>query len=248
MNKRVMSVVALAAMLAAPVQAACWTRDEAAAAGVRQLQSMLMVTALRCQAGGEGMMADYNQFVSANRTAIVAENERIRAHFIHAQGVLPGERAYDSFTTSMANGYGAGAGAPRSCRMAASLAHEASGMGGSREGLLMLVSRLGLEARLPEGRCEGPASLGVASAAPVQAPPYAPASPYAAVRYAAAEESASGAEERKPDAASEEMPPMEAYVEAAFAPPPSYGPAAGARAPAPMEMAYASAPAMIGPR
>lgn len=156
-------------LVVAPVQASCWTHDEAAAAGIRQLQSMLMVTALRCQAGGEGMMADYNKFVTANRGAIAAENDRIRGHFIHTSGAVLGQRAYDSFTTSMANGYGAGEGAPESCGAAADLAREASTMAGSHDGLMMFVTRLGLEAHLPEGRCETRAAVALASAASVAA-------------------------------------------------------------------------------
>jgi hypothetical protein len=178
MTKGLMAVAAAAAMVAVPAQAACWTVDEASAANIRQFQSMLMVTALRCQAAGEGMMVDYNQFVSSNRQAIVSENDHIRAHFIHAQGAVQGQRAYDSFTTSMANGYGAGEGAPASCRAAADLAREASAMAGSREGLLLLVNRLQLEARMPEGRCDVRAPLMVASATPAR--PYGVPVAYAA--------------------------------------------------------------------
>jgi hypothetical protein len=191
MIKGIWAAAAAAAMVAVPAQAACWTADEASAAGIRQLQSMLMVTALRCQAAGEGMMVDYNQFVSANRQAIMAENDRIRTHFIHAQGAVLGQHAYDSFTTSMANGYGAGEGAPTSCNGAADLAREASAMAGSRDALLLLVSRLQLEARLPEGRCEARAPMAVASAAPGPGIRYAaaggrPSAMVATVAYASA--------------------------------------------------------------
>ena len=180
--KKVVAVMTAGALLAGAARAGCWTREEASAAGIRQLQSMLMVTALRCQAAGTGMMSDYNAFVTSNRQAIAAENDRIRGHFVHAQGGIAGERAYDSFTTSMANGYGAGEGAPQSCAAAAALAQEAGSMQGSVDGLLLLVARLGLSAQLPEGRCEmaGPMTMmTMASVAAVRAPAYAaaPASP-----------------------------------------------------------------------
>src|SRR3569832_1686497 len=107
MFRNFLCAATVAAVVTAPIQAACWNADEASAAGVRELQSMLMVAALRCQVAGHPMMDDYNQFVQANRTTIGAMNDRLKAHFIRTFGAVGGQRAYDSFTTSMANGFGA---------------------------------------------------------------------------------------------------------------------------------------------
>jgi hypothetical protein len=148
----------------APVRAACWKADEASAAGVRELQSMLMVAALRCQVAGHPMMNDYNAFVQSNRAAIGAMNDRIKAHFIRAFGPAGGQRAYDSFTTSMANGYGAASSGADVCADADSLAREGAGMAGSIEGLQLLAERQGLVAKLPDGLCEGVARTEYASA------------------------------------------------------------------------------------
>jgi hypothetical protein len=164
MFKKVMLAATSAAVAIAPVHAACWKADEASAAGVRELQSMLMVAALRCQVAGHPMMSDYNQFVQSNRTAIGAMNERIKAHFIRAFGPVGGQRAYDAFTTSMANGYGAASSGADVCADADSLAREGAGMGGSVEGLQLLAERQGLVAKLPEGLCEGVARSEYAAA------------------------------------------------------------------------------------
>lgn len=164
MFRKFLCAATMAAVAVAPVQAACWKADEASAAGVRELQSMLMVAALRCQVAGHPMMNDYNDFVSANRAAIGAMNERIKAHFIRTFGPAGGQRAYDSFTTSMANGYGAASSGAEVCADADSLAREGAGMGGSIEGLKLLAERQGLTARLPEGLCEGVARTDYASA------------------------------------------------------------------------------------
>jgi hypothetical protein len=153
-KKMVLAVVA-AAVSTASVQAACWNAEEASAAGVRELQSMLMVAALRCQVAGHPMMNDYNAFVQANRGAIGAMNDRIKSHFIRTFGPVGGQRAYDSFTTSMANGYGAASSGAEVCGDADSLAREAAQMNGSVEGLKLLVERQGLAAKLPEGLCAG---------------------------------------------------------------------------------------------
>ena len=125
---------------------------------------MLMVAALRCQVAGHPMMNDYNQFVQANRTTIGAMNDRLKAHFIRTFGVVGGQRAYDSFTTSMANGYGAASSGADVCADADSLALEGVGMSGSIEGLKLLAERQGLVAKLPEGLCAGVARTDYAAA------------------------------------------------------------------------------------
>ncbi len=159
MIKGVFAAVTAIAVSLAPVQAACWKSDEASAAGVRELQSMLMVAALRCQVAGHPMMDDYNRFVEANRAAIGTMNERIKAHFIRTLGPMGGQHAYDSFTTSMANGYGAAPSGADICGDADSLAREAAGMAGSIDGLMLLAEREGLTAKLSEGLCEGAAPV-----------------------------------------------------------------------------------------
>jgi len=155
MFRKVLLAATAAALISAPIQAVCWKSDEASAAGVRELQSMLMVAALRCQVSGHPMMGDYNDFVQSNRGAISAMNDRLKAHFIHSFGPVGGQRAYDSFTTSMANGYGAAASGADVCGDADSLAREGAALHGSVEGLMLLAERQGLVAKLPEGLCQG---------------------------------------------------------------------------------------------
>ena len=164
MVRNILVAATAASVAIAPLQAACWKSDEASAAGVRELQSMLMVAALRCQVSGHPMMDDYNAFVQSNRAAIGAMNDRIKAHFIHAFGPVGGQRAYDSFTTSMANGYGAASSGADVCADADSLALEGAGMSGSIEGLKLLAERQGLVAKLPEGLCAGVARTDYAAA------------------------------------------------------------------------------------
>ena len=165
MFKKMLIAATTVAVTTAPVHATCWKSDEASAASVRELQSMLMVAALRCQVSGYPMMNDYNQFVQSNRSAIVAMNDRIKAHFIRAFGPVGGQRAYDSFTTSMANGYGAAASGADVCGEADSLAREGASMNGSIDGLTLLAERQGLVAKLPEGLCQATPPAIYASAA-----------------------------------------------------------------------------------
>lgn len=167
MLKKVLTAAIAAAVVTSPIQATCWKSDEVSAAGVRELQSMLMVAALRCQVAGFPMMEDYNNFVQSNRTAIGAMNDKLKAHFIRAMGPVGGQRGYDSFTTSMANGYGGAASGADACGEAHSLAREGAMLQGSVEGLMLLAERQGLVAKLPEGLCASASPLTFAAASGV---------------------------------------------------------------------------------
>lgn len=159
-----------AAIVAAPVNAACWNSEETAAATVRELQSMLMVAALRCQVAQHDMTHEYNDFLKANKTLIQRGNDRLKAHFVKASGPVAGQRAYDAFATHLANGYGADGSSGDVCSAMASLAQEAALVAGDQDGLLLLADRQGLSTELPGGTCrkapgKAPAALIASDAA-----------------------------------------------------------------------------------
>lgn len=145
MNRFGNVVVAMAAaalcLASAPANAAtCWAKEDAAAAAkVRELQTMLMVGALRCRASGIDILPSYNAFVSAHRKTIAAMNDRLKAHFA-TSGPAEGQRRYDRFTTALANGYGAGMTGPESCAEMSDLAREARAADGSAE-LIAIAKR-----------------------------------------------------------------------------------------------------------
>ena len=147
--------LAIGAMTAGQARAAasCWTTEEAAAAKVRDLQTMLMVAALRCHGSGTDVLADYNRFVAANRPVLVSANSLLKAHFVRIQGGA-GQRGYDSFTTSLANSYGAAGSGTETCADMAGLAQE-----GAQPGvvLLALAEGRGLDPAARDERC--PATL-----------------------------------------------------------------------------------------
>ncbi|MET0271111.1 MAG: hypothetical protein ABW173_11860 [Sphingomonas sp.] len=104
MMRRFGAVCALIGLAAAtPAAAGCWTAPEREAAQIRELQTMLMVAALRCHAVGIEITGDYNGFVRASRPAIEAANLRIKTHFAADGGT---QADYDRFTTALANAYG----------------------------------------------------------------------------------------------------------------------------------------------
>jgi hypothetical protein len=146
-------VIALAAtaIIAAPAHASCWKADQVAAAKVRDLETMLMVSALRCRAQGN-MLARYNKFVVQARPALMQVNDTLRTHF--AESVGPGRalNAYDSYVTRIANRYGAGADG-LSCSDLSSITDAAVSERPSFQALAALAERAGVEPLLDGGSC-----------------------------------------------------------------------------------------------
>ncbi|HEX9932778.1 MAG TPA: hypothetical protein VGB08_08055 [Allosphingosinicella sp.] len=153
------------AMTALPAQAtmSCWSETETAAARVRDLQSRLMVDALRCRAYGIDILGAYNEFVRSNRATIQAANAVIMGQF--ARGFGQGAQSeYDRFTTALANSYGGAETSGETCAEAAGIAAEAVAAGGDIQRLIEIEERLGAAPALPGGQC--PVSFETAAALP----------------------------------------------------------------------------------
>ncbi len=106
-----------------PAVAGCWTPPEREAAQVRELQTMLMVASLRCQAAGIEITGDYNGFVKAARETLETANLRIKTHFAVGGGA---QADYDRFTTLLANAYGDAQTDAETCAEAAGTARAAA--------------------------------------------------------------------------------------------------------------------------
>ena len=143
------AAVAICLSSAAPAaSSSCWTQADISAAKVRQMQTKLMVAALRCRASGYDILASYNRFIRAKRGEITAANDRLKAHF-RAASRSSGERDYDRYTTSLANHYGGARTNPNSCAEAENLAQNAAS-GGS---LIAVAAHDVSSPKLPSGRC-----------------------------------------------------------------------------------------------
>jgi len=152
--RKIICAAMAALTLVAPARAAtCWQSETASAARIRDLQTYLMVETLRCQVMGYNLAGEYNAFVKGNRTAIGAANATLKAFFVRAEGPVYGQSAYDRFTTSLANAYGAARTSAESCGSARAVAQEGALMSNSSEGLLMIADRQALSPSLPGGRC-----------------------------------------------------------------------------------------------
>jgi hypothetical protein len=173
-RKGALAVTTAAALLVAqPAQAAmgCWDQQPAAAAKVRDLQSRLMVAALRCKAMGYDVLAAYNDFIRRNRDALQTENGIIRAQFATGYG-KDADLYYDRFTTSLANHYGGDATSGEICAETADALQQAAAAAGDLGRLIAIADRFGPAPELPGGACTiaAPIVPAVAPAAPAAAP------------------------------------------------------------------------------
>ena len=155
-----LSILMIGAAAPAEASATCWNENAADAARVRDLQSRLMVTTLRCRAMGFNILQAYNEFVRANRPTIQAANATLMAQFARGHG-SGAQVQYDRFTTSLANAYGADATDGEVCAQAAGVAAEAVAAQGDLPRLVEIDQRLGATPELPGGYC--PATYATAS-------------------------------------------------------------------------------------
>lgn len=144
---KVLAATATTAMLASSASAACWTDAAYQAAQVRELDTMLMVQALRCRKTSASFLSDYNRFVQVSRPALLQANAELKTHF-------GGLNAYDNYMTTVANRYGAGTG-DLDCQDTASIVRAAMATKGSSDALIRLAADAGMEPAIDGSRCRG---------------------------------------------------------------------------------------------
>lgn len=149
-----LALAATGAAVPAQAQTHCWAPREVRAAQVRQMQTMLMVAALRCRAAGIQMSEDYNGFVKTKLDALSAANLVIKQHFVQNGGT---QDDYDRFTTSLANSFGDDETTSATCAEAATLAHDGAGAAAAEALEAIALVRV-FPAALPGGSCEAPAA------------------------------------------------------------------------------------------
>ncbi len=155
MRKAIMGAGAVLSLASMPAQAACWSPNEVAAAKVRDFDTMLMVSGLRCRFQSTALLDTYNKMVVRHRSALSEANILLKAHFTKAIG---GANALDSYITKVANRYGAGAD-NLSCGSLQSIAAAALGEQSTLTALVALAERAEVSPVLPEGACVGPLQI-----------------------------------------------------------------------------------------
>lgn len=151
MGNFIKSTLAAAVLVAVPVtsaQAACWSETAVNAARIRDMETMLMVSALRCRSTDAHILGAYNSFVRTSRVALTQVNNTLRNQFADQGGL----NAYDRYVTSIANRYGAGAEG-LSCDDMSSILSAAQSEAGSLAGLGRLAKAAHVEPVLTGNRC-----------------------------------------------------------------------------------------------
>jgi hypothetical protein len=96
-----------ATMSVQPAQA-CWTNAAQDAAKIKHLNTMLMVTALRCRNTADNFLPQYNRFVTKHNGLIGSQNAALKTHLAQAHGARGAEGALDRMSIGYANSYGNG--------------------------------------------------------------------------------------------------------------------------------------------
>lgn len=103
--------IALAAVVSTaavqPAQA-CWNDAGQDAVKITHLNTMLLVTALRCRGGADNFLPEYNRFVVNNSSLIGNQGKVIKMHFSSTHGAKGAEGALDRMSIGFANSYGTG--------------------------------------------------------------------------------------------------------------------------------------------
>jgi hypothetical protein len=144
---KTLATAAATAMLAGSAHAACWTDAAYKAAQVRELDTMLMVEALRCRKTSASFLPSYNRFVQVSRPALIQANAELKTHF----GSL---NAYDNYMTTVANRYGAGTEG-LDCRDVGEIVRAGLAAKGSAEALYQVAEKADVEPSVSGGRCRG---------------------------------------------------------------------------------------------
>jgi hypothetical protein len=140
-------------MVAPPAQAACWEPEEYEAARMRDLQTVLMVSALKCGRADPAMPAAYNRWVGRAKEQLIEGEKKLLTHFVRE-----GDRAkYDKFTTALANRYSEYAEDPRFCARAKSLLEADEKQNGVLADVALLINSKpnGVEEICPPKRASG---------------------------------------------------------------------------------------------
>lgn len=119
-----------------PVFAACWEADEYEAARMRDLQTVLMVSALKCGRADATMPAAYNRWVGRAKASLVEGEQKLLAHFMRE-----GDKAkYDKFTTALANRYSEYTEHPKFCNRARALMEADERQNGILQDVALLIN------------------------------------------------------------------------------------------------------------
>ena len=105
-SRKMPAISACLALLLAPLPVGAQNPDSALK--LRELNIMLMVSALRCRTGPDGFQADYDRFATAHEGMLREAGDTLQAELASRFGAREGARQLDRISVGMANRYGQG--------------------------------------------------------------------------------------------------------------------------------------------
>jgi hypothetical protein len=102
------ALVAVVTVMSAQPAQACWSNAAQDAAKIKHLNTMLMVTALRCRNTADNFLPEYNRFVAKYNDLIGAQNNVLKSHLAATYGAGGALNALDRMSIGYANSYGMG--------------------------------------------------------------------------------------------------------------------------------------------
>ncbi|MGB5076504.1 MAG: hypothetical protein WBO17_03390, partial [Sphingorhabdus sp.] len=85
LSRKVAVFAVLGGIMMQPAQA-CWTNAAQDAAKIKHLNTMLMVTALRCRNTPDNFLPQYNRFVAKHNALIGQQNNVLRTYLAQTHG------------------------------------------------------------------------------------------------------------------------------------------------------------------
>jgi len=102
------ALVAVVTMMSVQPVHACWSTAAQDAAKIKHLNTMLMVTALRCRNTADNFLPQYNRFVTKHNALIGSQNNVLKTHLSATYGAGGAINALDRMSIGYANSYGNG--------------------------------------------------------------------------------------------------------------------------------------------
>jgi hypothetical protein len=102
------ALVAVVTMLSVQPVQACWSSAAQDAAKIKHLNTMLMVTALRCRNTADNFLPQYNRFVTKHNSLIGSQNNVLKLQLAQSYGAGGAMNALDRMSIGYANSYGNG--------------------------------------------------------------------------------------------------------------------------------------------
>lgn len=102
------ALVAVVSVMSVQPAQACWTNAAQDAAKIKHLNTMLMVTALRCRNTADNFLPQYNSFVTKHNSLIGSQNNVLKSHLAATHGAGGALNALDRMSIGYDNSYGNG--------------------------------------------------------------------------------------------------------------------------------------------